>query len=131
MKRFLNVVFILLLVVSCGSDNPSSLIGTYALQSVSLQGVQIAYSGTPPDVTGVLTLTEDRYTVTYSVPAFGIRQSDTGTFQIFSTTISLTSDSGSSDVGAFSPDGRQITFTGSFVNNDGVDIDITIVFIRS
>ena len=131
MKRFLYVVSIFLLAVSCGSDNPASLTGTYALQSVSLQGNQISYTATPPDITGTLTLTENRYTVAYAISAFGIRHSDAGTFQVFSTTISLTSESGGTDVGAFSPDGRQITFTGNFVNEDEVNIEATLIFVKS
>ncbi len=125
MKRLLVVASIPLILLSCGSDNPSnsSVAGTYAMQSMTLVSGGVTISLLPPDVTGSLTLTDSRYTVTFSAPQEGVSDSNSGTYTLSGNTLTLISDAdGSRVTGQIS--GRQITIAESD-DQDGLILSLT------
>ena len=133
MGRIAKGLLILLSLAACDGDTPAgpdSLAGTYVLQRLTIWG-----DGTtvltlmPPDATGSLTLTEDRYDVSMSVPDGGISTSTLGSYTVSGSSITFTPDGGGpADANEITTDGRQITVADSIVDR-GVVTFLSGVFV--
>ena len=92
-KYFL--AFSCLALLGCGPES-IRLRGTYTLGGITLVRGGVTVMLSAPDVTGSLTFTQSRYTVSYSAPDMGVMDTDSGTYTLSGSTITLTSDDGTS-----------------------------------
>lgn len=140
MKRSFLGALALLLFVSCGGDEknpltPSSLAGTYNLESISLLLSGVTISLGPPQATGTLILTETRYALStvLSDPSQGLSDTMTeaGTYTVSGGLITFIKDGDQAgETTTISSDKRKITFSES-ETVDGQTMSSTIIFVRA
>ncbi len=126
------VALVLILATSCGKDNPtnptttsSSLAGTYTLESMTIQRGTTTITVRPPDLSGTLVLTGNRYSLTLTVPSEGFKESEGGSYTLSGSTITFRSDGGDSSTGNLSTDRRTIT-----ISDVSEGIRSTAMFVR-
>lgn len=124
--------------VACGGgddeNNPAaseSLAGSYDLLRLTPSGGSAI---SPPDATGIMTLTENRYSVVVSFVIAGsedvIRVAQTGRYQVSGSNLTLTPDAGGTQSGQVSDGGRTITLIVS-VDAGGQTQTISLIFAKA
>ena len=138
MKPILLGLITICVFVACGGDgddeNPvssESLAGSYDLLRLTPSGGSAI---SPPNATGIMTLTENRYSIVASYVTAGsedvIRVSQTGGYEWSGAGLRLTADGGGAQSGQVAGGGSSITVLIS-VQAGGQAQTLTLVFSRS
>ena len=138
-NRLATLCLITLVTVACGDDdnplNSGNLAGAYDLETVTVVFSGLTVVLEPPDATGLLTMTENRYTVTLTFAVPGADGTDsfteTGAYDSTDSAITFTPDG---DVPSYSSqlqgNGQQITIASTSTEDD-ITISVTMVFSKS
>lgn len=138
MKPILLGLLAICVLVSCGGDddenNPvasESLAGSYDLLRLTPSGGSAV---SPPDASGIMTLTENRYSVVASFVTAGsddvVRVAQTGGYVSSGSNLTLTPDGGGTQSGQVSDGGNTITILIS-AQVAGQAQTLTLVFSKS
>ncbi len=138
MKPILLGLLAICVLVACGGDddenNPvasGSLAGSYDLLRLTPSGGSAV---SPPDASGIMTLTENRYSVVASFVTAGsddvVRVAQTGGYVSSGSNLTLTPDGGGTQSGQVSDGGNTITILIS-AQVAGQAQTLTLVFSKS
>ena len=138
MKPILLGLLAICVLVACGGDddenNPvasESLAGSYDLLRLTPSGGSAV---SPPDASGIMTLTENRYSVVASFVTAGsddvVRVAQTGGYVSSGSNLTLTPDGGGTQSGQVSDGGNTITILIS-AQVAGQAQTLTLVFSKS